>query len=166
MKNKLDKAADCDSNLRGIIKTIINNNVISDEDAIKKVISKLENEIRKEIFDIPKMSVDSSEVYSFLQKYDIIRTLIGSTLHYAVVINKDVDFNVLWVVPITSDSTLGLTVSIKESRLFRNSYYYCYLQPVPFNSKIQYCGVIDNKAEFINVYKVIINYYRACFKKS
>lgn len=165
MKNKLDKAADCDSSLRGVIKTIINNDVFSDEDAIKKVISRLENEVRKEVIDIPKMSVDRLEVYSFLQKYDIIKTLIGSTLHYAVVINKDIDFNVLWVVPITSDSTLGLTISIKESRIFRNSYYYCYLQPVPFNNKIQYCGVIDNKAEFINVYKAIINYCRVCFKK-
>lgn len=166
MKNKLDKVAACNSRLRGVLKAIVNNDVFSDEDAIAKVASKLESEVRKEIIDFPKRSLDSSEVYSFLQRYDIIRTLIGNTLHYAVVINKDIDFNVLWVVPITSDTTLGLTVSIKESRLFKDSYYYCYLQPVPFNHKIQFCGVIDNKAEFINTYKAIVNYYRAYFKKS
>lgn len=166
MKNKLDKVADCDSRLRGVLKAIINNKVFSDEDAIEKVVLKLEDEARKEIIDFPKRSVDSLEVYSFLQRYDIIKTLIGTTSHYAVVINKDIDFNVLWVVPITSDTTLGLTVSIKESRLFKDSYYYCYLQPVPFHNKIQFCGVIDNKAEFINTYKAIVNYYRAYFKKS
>ena len=125
-------------NLRNTLSSIINNSVIPDEDALEKVATK--------------------------QKYDIVRTIIGPTVHYAIVVSIDIDFNTIWVIPITSDPTIGLTTRIKSSRLFLNSYYFCALYPIPFAGDIKYCGIIDNIVEFKEVLTAVKHYYKDLLK--
>lgn len=113
MDNKTDN-----KKLRSILGSIINNNVISDEDALEKVVTKLQLTEYRKIIDIPANKLNATDVYTTLQKYDIIRTTIGPVEHYAIVVSIDIVFNTIWVIPITSDPTIGLTTRIKNSRLF------------------------------------------------
>lgn len=159
MDNKTDN-----KKLRSILGSIINNNVISDEDALEKVATKLQLTEYRKIIDIPANKLNATDVYTTLQKYDIIRTTIGPVEHYAIVVSIDIDFNIIWVIPITSDPTIGLTIRIKNSRLFLNSYYFCILHPIPFTGNIRYCGIIDNIAEFKEVLTAVKHYYKDLLK--
>ena len=159
MDNKTDN-----KKLRSILSSIINNNVISDEDALEKVVTKLQLTEYRKIIDIPANKLNATDIYTTLQKYDIIRTTIGPTDHYAVVVSIDIDFNTIWAIPITSDPTIGLTTRIKNSRLFLNSYYFCVLHPIPFTGNIKYCGIIDNMAEFKEVLTAVKYYYKDLLK--
>lgn len=151
-------------NLRNTLSSIINNSVIPDENALEKVATKLQLTEYRKIIDIPANKLNATEVYTTLQKYDIIRTIIGPTVHYAIVVSIDIDFNTIWVIPITSDPTIGLTTRIKNSRLFLNSYYFCILYPIPFTGNIRYCGIIDNIAEFKEVLTAVKHYYKDLLK--
>lgn len=79
-------------------------------------------------------------------------------------VSIDIDFNTIWVIPITSDPTIGLTTRIKSSRLFLNSYYFCALYPIPFAGDIKYCGIIDNIVEFKEVLTAVKHYYKDLLK--
>ena len=151
-------------NLRNTLSSIINNSVIPDEDALEKVVTKLQLTEYRKITDIPANKLNATDVYTTLQKYDIVRTTIGPTVHYAIVVSIDIDFNTIWVIPITSDPTIGLTTRIKNSRLFLNSYYFCILYPIPFTGNIRYCGIIDNIAEFKEVLTAVKHYYKDLLK--
>jgi hypothetical protein len=159
MDNKTDN-----KKLRSILGSIINNNVISDEDALEKVVTKLQLTEYRKIIDIPANKLNATDVYTTLQKYDIIRTTIGPVEHYAIVVSIDIVFNTIWVISITSDPTIGLTTRIKNSRLFLNSYYFCILYPIPFTGNIRYCGIIDNIAEFKEVLTAVKHYYKDLLK--
>lgn len=159
MDNKTDN-----KKLRSTLSSIINNNVISDEDALEKVVTKLQLTEYRKIIDIPANKLNATDVYTTLQKYDIIRTTIGPVDHYAIVVSIDIDFNTIWVIPITSDPTIGLTTRIKNSRLFLDSYYFCILHPIPFTGNIKYCGIIDNIAEFKEVLTAVKHYYKDLLK--
>lgn len=159
MDNKTDN-----KKLRNALSSIINNSVISDEDALEKIATKLQLTEYRKVIDIPANKLKATEVYTTLQKYDIIRAVIGTTVHYAIVVSIDIDFNTIWVIPITSDPTIGLTTRIKDSRLFLNSYYFCALHPIPFTSDIKYCGIIDNIAEFKEVLTAVKYYYKDLLK--
>jgi hypothetical protein len=159
MDNKTDN-----KKLRSILGSIINNNVISDEDALEKVVTKLQLTEYRKIIDIPANKLNATDVYTTLQKYDIIRTTIGPVEHYAIVVSIDIVFNTIWVIPITSDPTIGLTTRIKNSRLFLNSYYFCILYPIPFTGNIRYCEIIDNIAEFKEVLTAVKHYYKDLLK--
>ncbi len=159
MDNKTDN-----KKLRNILGSIINNNVISDEDALEKVVTKLQLTEYRKIIDIPANKLNATDVYTTLQKYDIIRTTIGPVEHYAIVVSIDIVFNTIWVIPITSDPTIGLTTRIKNSRLFLNSYYFCALYPIPFAGNIKYCGIIDNIVEFKEVLTAVKRYYKDLLK--
>lgn len=104
-----------------------------------------------------------------LQKYDLVRIKLGNLIpHYAVVEHVDVTFSTLWVVVITSDTAIGLSTEVIGSRLFpKGSQYCCSLTPIsiPVKGKIEFCGTIDNKAEFNKVSKAIKLYYRDMFKQ-
>lgn len=151
-------------NLRNTLSSIINNSVIPDEDALEKVATKLQLTEYRKIIDIPATKLNATEVYTTLQKYDIVCTIIGPTVHYAIVVSIDIDFNTIWVIPITSDPTIGLTTRIKSSRLFLNSYYFCALYPIPFAGDIKYCGIIDNIVEFKEVLTAVKHYYKDLLK--
>lgn len=159
MDNKTDN-----KKLRTALSSIINNSVISDEDALEKIATKLQLTEYRKVIDIPANKLNATDVYTTLQKYDIIRTTIGPIEHYAVVVSIDIDFNTIWVIPITSDPTIGLTTRIKNSRLFLNSYYFCILHPIPFTGNIKYCGIIDNIAEFKEVLTAVKHYYKDLLK--
>lgn len=161
MDNKTDN-----KKLRNTLSSIINNNAIPDEDALEKVVTKLQLTEYRKIIDIPTNKLNAIDVYTTLQKYDIIRTTIGPVDHYAIVVSIDVDFNTIWVIPITSDPTIGLTTRIKNSRLFLNSYYFCILHPIPFTGNIKYCGIIDNIAEFKEVLTAVKHYYKDLLKSN
>lgn len=151
-------------NLRNTLSSIINNSVIPDEDALEKVATKLQLTEYRKIIDVPATKLNATEVYTTLQKYDIVRTIIGPIVHYAIVVSIDIDFNTIWVIPITSDPTIGLTTRIKSSRLFLNSYYFCALYPIPFAGDIKYCGIIDNIVEFKEVLTAVKHYYKDLLK--
>lgn len=159
MDNKTDN-----KKLRNALSSIINNSVISDEDALEKIATKLQLTEYRKVIDIPANKLNATDVYTTLQKYDIIRTTIGPIEHYAIVVSIDIDFNTIWVIPITSDPTIGLTTRIKNSRLFLNSYYFCILHPIPFTGNIKYCGIIDNIAEFKEVLTAVKHYYKDLLK--
>lgn len=72
-------------NLRNTLSSIINNSVIPDEDALEKVATKLQLTEYRKIIDVPATKLNATEVYTTLQKYDIVRTIIGPTVHYAIV---------------------------------------------------------------------------------
>lgn len=88
----------------------------------------------------------------------------GSSPPLTTVVSIDIVFNTIWVIPITSDPTIGLTTRIKNSRLFLNSYYFCILYPIPFTGNIRYCGIIDNIAEFKEVLTAVKHYYKDLLK--
>lgn len=124
-------------NLRNTLSSIINNSVIPDEDALEKVATKLQLTEYRKIIDVPTTKLNATEVYTTLQKYDIIRTIIGPTVHYAIVVSIDIDFNTI---------------------------YFCALYPIPFAGDIKYCGIIDNIVEFKEVLTAVKHYYKDLLK--
>lgn len=99
-----------------------------------------------------------------LQKYDVIKTVIASMPHYAIVYTIDTEFNVAWVVPITSDITIDIAVSIKESRIFK-TFYIPYLCPVFLNKNhYKFITIFDSKKDFDNLIHAIKNYNRTILK--
>lgn len=99
-----------------------------------------------------------------LQKYDVIKTIIASTQHYAIVYNIDTEFNVAWVVPMTSDVNIDIAVSIKESRIFK-TFYIPYLCPVFLDkNNYKFITIFDSKKDFDNLVHAIKNYNRAVLK--
>ena len=80
-------------NLRNTLSSIINNSVIPDEDALEKVATKLQLTEYRKIIDVPATKLNATEVYTTLRKYDIVRTIIGPTVHYAIVVSIDIGLN-------------------------------------------------------------------------
>lgn len=68
-------------NLRNTLSSIINNSVIPDEDALEKVATKLQLTEYRKIIDIPATKLNATEVYTTLQKYDIVRTIYFCALY-------------------------------------------------------------------------------------
>lgn len=120
---------------------------------VSKVIPNLEPELLGQVAEnIP------------LQKYDVIKTVIASMPHYAIVYTIDTEFNVAWVVPITSDITIDIAVPIKESRIFK-TFYVPYLCPVFLNkNQYKFITIFDSKKDFDNLVRAIKNYNRIILK--
>lgn len=95
-----------------------------------------------------------------LQKGDVIKTAIGPSQHYCIIVSIDTDFNIAWAIPLTTDTTIEISLPIKNSRIFRNCYL-PYLIPV-FLSKncYRFITVFDNKKELDSMIKIIKNYYK------
>lgn len=129
-------------------------------------------ELCKEEFNIPSnspstpiMRLESDKIGQCpenisLQKGDVIRTEIGPSQHYCIIVSIDTDFNTAWAIPLTSDNTIEISLPVKNSRIFRNCYL-PYLVPV-FLSKncYKFVTVFDNKKELNSMIKIIKNYYR------
>lgn len=99
-----------------------------------------------------------------LQKYDVIKTVVASMPHYAIVYNIDTEFNIAWVVPMTSDISIDIAVSIKGSRIFK-TFYIPYLCPVFLNKNhYKFITVFDSKKDFDNLVRAIKNYNRMILK--
>lgn len=99
-----------------------------------------------------------------LQKYDVIKTVIAAMPHYSIVQAIDKEFNIAWVVPITSDITIDIAVPIKESRIFK-TFYVPYLCPVFLNkNRYKFITIFDSKKDFDNLVRAIKNYNRIILK--
>lgn len=100
-----------------------------------------------------------------LQKGDVIKTAIGPSQHYCIVISIDTDFNVAWAIPLTTDTTIEISLPVNSSRIFKNCWL-PYLVPV-FLSKncYRFITVFDNKKELDSMIKTIKNYYKKAILK-
>ena len=140
------------------ITSILNNDNASEENRITKVLSKtklyattiakniqIPNNLLEDISII--QNIDITKVT--LQKYDLIKTLIGPCEHHCIVAKVDKEMNIAWVVSITSDLQLSNIIPIKESRLFNT---------------FAFCGIFDAKKDFDKAYKAIKNYYKINFR--
>ena len=118
-----------------------------------KVVSDLEPELLGQVSEnIP------------LQKYDVIKTVIASMPHYAIVYNIDTEFNIAWVVPLTSDVSIDIAVFIKGSRIFK-TFYIPYLCPVFLNKNhYKFITIFDSKKDFDNLIRAIKNYNKMILK--
>lgn len=156
------------------IASILNNDKISEESRITKVLSKTKlyaTTVAKDI-QIPNDLLEDISIIQntditkvTLQKYDLIKTLIGPCEHYCIVAKIDKEMNIAWVVSLTSDLQLPNIIPIKGSRLF-NTFYCAALYPVYIKESKTYafCGIFDAKKDFDKVYKAIKNYYKINFR--
>lgn len=158
---------DIEDKLLNSIRSIIGQKNVPTSDILRRITEKIE--IHEVVDTINPIKQDILDPLNNLQKYDLIRIKLGNLIpHYAVVEYVDTVFSTLWVVVITSDTAIGLSTKVIGSRLFpKGSQYCCSLTPIyiPVKGKIEFCGTIDNKAEFNKVCKAIKLYYRDMFKQ-
>ena len=118
------------------------------------------NSPSKPIFHIESEFIGQCPENITLQKGDVIKTAIGPSQHYCIIISIDIDFNTAWAIPLTTDTTIEISLPVKNSRIFRNCYL-PYLVPI-FLSKncYRFVTVFDNKKELDSMIKIIKNYYK------
>lgn len=150
------------------VKQIVNNTKSDNTEAIfTRLLDKIELGIQKVVSVLPEGDEHFLKVeYITPQKYDIIKVKSnGSSIpHYYICYKTDKEFNIVWCVPITSDSTLENAIPVDNSR-FVSGYMLGQFEPIPL---IKNCykiyGIIDFKREFDEVCKAIKNYYKRNFK--
>ena len=123
------------------------------------------NSPSKPIFHIESEFIGQCPENITLQKGDVIKTAIGPSQHYCIVVSIDTDFNVAWTIPLTTDTTIEISLPVNSSRIFKN-YWLPYLAPV-FLSKncYRFVTVFDNKKELDSMIKTIKNYYKKAILK-
>lgn len=125
----------------------------------EQILSNLLNE--SELIKITSNSIGIKKTHHFsvekIEKYDVILCNVGPCPHFGVVYKVVGD--IVYVIVISTKNTFN-GVEIKQSKMFKGSYFIPYIAPVHINTALShFCFVIDNKLEFNNMLKAMKKNY-------